>query len=475
MSDRPNIVLLMSDQQKASATSIYGNGQVSTPFMDRMAREGIAFDQAYAASPICTPSRASMMTGVHPLVHQVTCHQNRAPWNLPQLPELTAAAGYYNIAAGHYESTRNLTRGWHDRVSTDDRGVIGDAIDLWYAAGRRDVGWSSGPIDCTVEQSADSLLTDRVELMLDTAGNAGAPFFLHVPYYLPHPPYFAPPPYDTMFDPESLPLPRQHGRLPNGRPRWQEQCLIECATAQATDLDIRRVVAVYYGMIALVDAQMRRVYEALGRRGMLDNTWIIITSDHGDFTGEKGLFNKGELLYECLLHVPLIIRPPDRVHTPRGIHVEGLVNLIDLFPTIANLAGASCPDYVQGFDLVRWIANGAEEALRDCAFAQAGDYHGSLKTTFPVGIPESGRRACLVQGARTRTLSFVRDADWGDEAYNLREDPLELDNLLNPGCPPPPPEVDELRRSVDAHEAECLELRDRLGVVPGYHGFDPQW
>ena len=475
MPDRPNIVLMMSDQQKASATSVYGNPHVPTPFMADMAREGIAFDDAYAASPISTPSRASMMTGVHPLVHQVTCHQNRAPYNLPQLAELLARAGYYNVAAGHYESTRNLSRGWHDHVSTDDRGPIHEAAKRWHAAGRGDVGWSSGSIDCTVEQSADHLLTDRVEIMLDTVQAVRAPFFLHVPYSQPHPPYFAPPPYDSMIDPDTLPLPSMEGSIPGGRPRWQEQCLVECATAQASDDDIRNVVAVYYGMIALVDLQMRRIHESLGRRGLLENTWIIITSDHGDYTGEKGLFTKGESLYECLLHVPLIIRPPDGFATERGRHVDGLVNLIDLFPTIANLVGAECPDYVQGHDLIQWLYGGAPAPLRDCVFSQVGNYHGNLKTTFPGGIPESGRRACLVQGARTTAFSFMRDTDWGDEAYDLRNDPLELTNLLNPGRPTPPAGIDDLRRRVDAFEVECVELRERLGVIAGFHGFHPLW
>jgi len=337
------------------------------------------------------------------------------------------------------------------------------------------VGWSSGPIDCTVEQSADYLLTDRVEIMLDTVEAVHAPFFLHVAYSQPHPPYCAPPPYDTMFDPDTLPLPRQCGNDPKGRPRWQQQCLIECATTQATDDDIRKVVAVYYGMIALVDLQMRRVYESLRRREMLEDTWIIIASDHGDYTGEKGLFTKGESLYECLLHVPLIIRPPDGFNAPRGLHVDGLVSLIDLFPTIANLAGAACPDYVQGHDLVRWIETGAATPLRDCVFSQVGDYHGHLKTTFPGGIPESGRRACLVQGARSKLYSYQRDDQWGAEAYDLTKDPLELDNLLNPGWPTPPDQVKELCDRVDAFESECINLRDQLEVVPGFRGFQPQW
>ena len=101
----------MTDQQKASATSVYGNPFVPCPFMDRMAEQGLTFRDTYAPASICTPSRASVMTGVHPLVHQVTCHQNRAPYNLDQLPELLARSGYYTTVVGHHEYDRDLDRG----------------------------------------------------------------------------------------------------------------------------------------------------------------------------------------------------------------------------------------------------------------------------------------------------------------------------------------------------------------------------
>ena len=109
MSDRPNIVYLMTDQQKASACSVYGNRHVPCSFQERMAESGLAFTDAYAPSPICTPSRTSVFTGVHPLVHQVTCHQNRAPHNLPQLSELLMQHGYYTMVTGHYEQKRQET------------------------------------------------------------------------------------------------------------------------------------------------------------------------------------------------------------------------------------------------------------------------------------------------------------------------------------------------------------------------------
>ena len=113
----------------------------------------------------------------------------------------------------------------------------------------------------------------------------------------------------------------------------------------------------------------------------------------------------------------------------------------------------------------------ASEPLRDVAFAQVGDYHGSLGTTMPSGIAEAGRHPSLLQGARSGDFSYVRDPDYGDEAYDLQSDPSELVNLLGAGGQEPA-EVAELRRRVDRWEGECTQLRDRLGVVPGFRGFD---
>ena len=240
-------------------------------------------------------------------------------------------------------------------------------------------------------------------------------------------------------------------------------------------MDIRRVVAVYYGMIAYANDQMSRLHDALAERGLLENTWFVLSCDHGDYTGEKGLFNKTESLYECLLHVPLIIRPPDRVDAPRGEHISELVDLVDIFPTILGIAGIGAPTYAQGKDLMAWVRDGADEPLRDCLFAQVGGYHGHLKTTFPGGIAESGRHPGVLQGARTKEFSYVRDPDYGDEAYDLRKDPNELLNLLGAQGNGEPAEVGALRRRVDEWEQECLALREELGVVPGERGFVEGW
>jgi arylsulfatase A-like enzyme len=313
-------------------------------------------------------------------------------------------------------------------------------------------------------------MTDRVIGMLDVIREYRTPFFLHVSYLEPHPPYFAPAPFDTLVDPAKVKLPEGGG--PES-PAWQQIVREQSGTSLATEADIRKMIAVYYGMIGYADSQMARLFEELGRRSMLENTWIIISSDHGDYTGEKGLFMKTESLYECLLHVPLIIRPPDGVRASHGERIDGLVSLVDLFPSILNLAGVKTPEYAQGRDLVAWANTANRSALRDCVFSQVGDYHGSnlKKSTFPSGIPAAGRHPGLLEGARSLEFSFIKDPDYGDEAYDLRSDPKELRNLLEKKGAEPAA-VTELRRLTDDWREHCVKLRDRLGVIPGYRGWE---
>jgi arylsulfatase A-like enzyme len=146
--------------------------------------------------------------------------------------------------------------------------------------------------------------------------------------------------------------------------------------------------------------------------------------------------------------------------------------MVDLFPTVLNLAGVEIPEYAQGKDLVAWARKGARQPLHDCLFSQVGLYRGNLKTTWPTGLPESGRHPSLLQGARTQDFSYVRDPDYGDEAYDLRQDPKELNNLLQRKQEGAPAEIADLRQRVGQWESECIQLREKLDVVPGIRGFD---
>jgi arylsulfatase A-like enzyme len=229
-------------------------------------------------------------------------------------------------------------------------------------------------------------------------------------------------------------------------------------------------------MIRYIDDEMEKLYTALAQGGHLDNTWIVIGSDHGDYTGEKGLFNKSESLYKCLLHVPLIIVAPHgtSVQATTPARINHLVSSVDLFPTLLGLADIS-PPINQGIDLLPWVNDGASTAIHDAVFAQVGDYHGYIGTSWPSGMPASGRHKSLTYSARNLTHSYIQDPDNGDEAYDLHADPFELDNLLNDGSAPLCAEHLKLAQHIDAFEQSCTHMREELGVVAGDRGFVKGW
>ena len=462
----------MFDQAKAAAMSFLGNPDLSMPFCDQLAAKGWVFEQAYSAAPICTPSRASVHTGMYPQVHGVTCHQNRAPFNLPQLAEVFQQAGYYTAVAGHYEPERNLSRGWHEQCPMHERGPLFQSWQAHKNSGRKDVAWSSGAIDCSASEGNSALLTDRALRMIEQAEASGRPFFFHLCYDDPHPPYFVPPPYDRMYDPASLTLPKKGN--PFELPPWQNDAREEVGSDKATDEDVLRALAVYYGMIRYIDDEMTRFMNAMKQRGLLNNTWIVLGSDHGDYTGEKALFNKSESLYGCLLHVPLIIVPPDNSSEPAPCRISDLVSTVDLFPTLLAMAGID-PPVNQGRDLLSWIRAGHSTPIHEEIFAQIGDYHGYLGTSWPSGMPASGRHRSLTHSIRNKARSYIIDPDNGDEAYDLLEDPDELRNLTNPGSAPLSSEFDELKERLHAFQKECAQLREGLEVVQGDRGFEAGW
>jgi arylsulfatase A-like enzyme len=171
-----------------------------------------------------------------------------------------------------------------------------------------------------------------------------------------------------------------------------------------------------------------------------------------------------------LLHVPLVIRGPNG-NWHSGERNNDLVELTDLFPTILSLAGQDPPEYVQGHDLVQWLDEDVEEPLRPALFSAVGEYHGHLKTTMPWGLPESGRHPSLVRAARTRKFAYIRDPDYGDEAYNVRTDPYELRNLFQLGDPLPP-QVTVLSALLDEEIQSCERLKREIPVIPGKRNFD---
>ena len=161
-------------------------------------------------------------------------------------------------------------------------------------------------------------------------------------------------------------------------------------------------------------------------------------------------------------------------HEPPAQRLQSLISTVDLFPTLLDIAGVEAPDN-QGRNLREWIRSGVQTPLRDAVYAQIGDYHGHIGTSWPTGMPASGRHPSLTHCIRTRERAYIIDPDNGDEAYDLTVDPAELRNLTNPGALPLPKEFADLKRRLTAFIGDCSGLRDSLGVVPGDRGFVEGW
>ena len=427
---RPNILWYCTDQQRFDTIKALGNPHVRTPNIDALVGEGVAFTHAYCQSPICTPSRASIMTGLYPSrVHNTRNGNDTFPDSPPLISRLIADAGYECSLIGKF----HLTSGGHRPEPRLDDGFT----DWWHSHAPRD-DWPEGThdyADWVRAQGADLNALrnspERVpaELHQTTWASERAiefisrkrdrPWLLNINIYDPHPPFIPPKSYADQFKAEDMP-----------GPYFQESDLAQQAKFANVDFqgEVRRpedhhakdAQAKYYAMIALIDDQFARVLESLERTGQRDNTVIIFTSDHGETLGDHGLMFKGCRFYEGLVRVPLIFSWPGKFQ--QNVQCNGLVELLDMSATILDLCGVEIPDYFQGNSLLP-VLRGDQDGnrLRDTV---RSEYFEALDPFFTGG---PGSYATMYRDERFK-LTLYHDQQLG-ELYDLQADPWEFNDL----------------------------------------------
>ena len=432
MPNRPNILWYCTDQQRFDTIGALGNSHVITPTIDSLVNSGVAFTHAYCQSPICTPSRASFLTGLYPSkVHNTRNGNESFPSSPPVVSKLLADSGYRCGLVGKFHLQSAGRR-------TEPR--IDDGYSFWrFSHAPRD-DWSSGHdyADWVKAKGGDlnSLREseDRVPAELhqttwssDMAiefirGNQGDPWMLNVNPYDPHPPFIPPRDYDEKFDSRSMPGPYfQDSDL-----ALQEQ--LRCVDFQGEaktpeELNIRSQQAKYYAMISLIDDQLKRILDVLEETGQKENTIVLFMSDHGEALGDHGLIFKGCRFYEGLVRVPLIFSCPGRI--AEGKQCSGLVELIDVTATIMDVAGLSIPEHVQGQSLNPYLpeTGGNGDTIRP---AVRSEYFDALDATFTGG---TGTFATMYRDTKYK-LSVYHGTGLG-ELYDLETDPWEFENLWN--------------------------------------------
>jgi arylsulfatase A-like enzyme len=449
--ERPNILWICTDQQRYDTIGALGNSYVSTPNIDKLVESGTAFTHAYCQSPICTPSRASFLTGRYPSAVHVNGNGNaRFPEHPPLITKILSDAGYdcglvgklhLSSAFGRIEErVDDGYRYWkYSHAPRDDWEKGHDYAD-WVGSKGKVLGEltkSSEGVPAKFHQT--TWCAEKTIDFIKEERDDATPWLVSVNIYDPHPPFNPPQEYRDQFSPEDMPgalfresdLSQQEKLAPldfqsKGRdpedldirspivPRAATRGLVEAPGPGGRDH--RTLQAAYYAMIKLVDDQVGRMMDALKETGQLENTLVIFMSDHGETLGDHGLIQKGCRFYEGLVRVPLILSWPSKVKP--GTVCDGLTELHDVTATIMEAAGQDIPGYFHGRSLLP-IATGVsdDDSVRDfvrCEYYDALDLaDGTLATMYRDG---------------SHKLAVYHGHGFG-ELYDLENDPDEFDNL----------------------------------------------
>jgi arylsulfatase A-like enzyme len=404
----PNVLLITLDTVRAENLSVYGYRRDTTPALARFSRRGVVFDRAFATAPWTLPSHASLFTGrwPHELSTSASTPLDRA---FPTLAEYLASSGYLtagfaaNLGYCSFESGLGRGFGHYEDYPRSLSQVVSNSTLLRTIANNFKVRRLIGN-DQHLNRVSGADLNDRALRWLSRHGDS--PFFMFMNYFDAHEPYLPAPPFDSRFGPA-----RAHGRYsPLHRWLWEGSVGHRAMTAD----EIREEKDAYDGGLAYLDDHVGALLDELDRRHLLDNTLVVVTSDHGEELGEHGLFDHGYSLYRQALQVPLIVVKPDRVAAGRRVHA--VVSLRDVPATILDLLGLSAGSPFPGESLAPlWSETG--ETRERVVVAEVDRVRGQ-----PEWFPASkGAMSAIVHGG----VHYIRNGDGTEELYDLVRDPAE--------------------------------------------------
>jgi choline-sulfatase len=444
---KPNVLWLCTDQQRTDTLRCYGNPLVETPNIDKLASMGVLFEQAYCQSPVCTPSRASFMTGRY--ARTTRCRQNGQM--IPEDERLVSKmfeengyicglAGKLHLAPCHPDVCKGVEEriddGYHAFNWSHAVGGHAWALDDYLQwLDERGSSLKRVPIEGVrqtfygndQEERQGMWCTDKALRFIRSNRKFGNTWFMSVNFYDPHHPFD--PPKDLMDKymalGEQIPLPHYvEGEL-DGKPVYQRMDSRKAYNfngafdfASMTEQEHRAARASQWAMLEHLDTQVGRLLDELEASGELNDTLIIFMSDHGEMLGDHGIYWKGPYFYDELVRVPLIVAWPGVVAA--GVRSEALVELVDLTPTLLEAAGLQAEPGVQGKSLWPLLTGERDPAEhRDsvyCEYYNAQPWH-----------PDQPPQATMVFDGRYKLIRMHSTKE--GELYDLQLDPREHRNL----------------------------------------------
>lgn len=440
MSTQKSILFFFCDQFLWNALGYAGHSLVKTPNLDRLAAKSVNFPHTYCASPVCAPARISLFTGQYPHTHGQLINDEIRP-GTRMFIETLRQAGFHTGAVGklHFVPLENKNRFdsvlLHDDMCDSDylrhleaidpklaeyephaypRPGTGDTVfgnDI-LAGGEKIESINYGTSQLAAEHFYTQWMADESIKFLEA--HRSDRFFLFVSFLGPHGPFLIPEPYDTMYDPDDVELPETWQEDLSGKPRSQLRHRHLWGVEPITEQQLRKISALYYGSITLIDEHIGRILDRLQELRLDENTIIAFSADHGELLGAHGLFYKG-VMYDESLRVPLLIH--DAGQTADSVS-QGFVSQVDIMPTLLDLAGIDIPQWSQGRSMTGLLA-GDESCGRPMIFAEIRRW----ETYYMLGC----RTRDHLFSWEIHSQTFTDDG----ELYDLRADAAQCHNLFH--------------------------------------------
>ncbi|MCI5826062.1 MAG: sulfatase-like hydrolase/transferase [Arcanobacterium sp.] len=449
-----NILVIMTDQHRIDTIGCLGNPHAHTPNLDKLGEEGFAFTHCFTPTAICTPARSSLLTGKFPFKHQVLANPE---WNIAYQTQIPLGTwtytqelrnhGYNVGLVGKYHCGANLP----DKFGMDDDSFWGaenpvgneryvawlkenslppvQAHDVYRGKlpGNRDghiiAARLRQPEEATFERFiADTAIARMKEYAADWR-NKGKPFSLDVHFFGPHLPYFLPDEWFDLIDPDNVELPENFADSLIGKPPIQQNYATYWSTSSFSNEQWKKLIAVYWGYVAMIDFEIGRIMRAAEELGILDDTAVFFAADHGEFTGSHRLNDKGPAMYDEIYRVPFIAHIPGVSTVGRS---DAFVSLLDLPASIMDVVGLDPALIEDGRSIVDMTRGEEVENWRENIVCEFHGHHFPLQQRM----------------LRTREFKLVISPESINELYDLRHDPAEMSNVYNV------PVYDEIRREL---------------------------
>ncbi len=416
--ERPNILLITTDQQRFDTINAMGNEHIYTPHLNWLMDQGINFRRCYTDSPICMAARATIMTGKHGYTHGLTGNSTKVTplAENATLPGLLTADGYQTRAQGkmHFHPMRANYGFEYMELPMDyyrERHCNAhEGLPKEHGVGENEIE----PVISTVHESK-SLTHWTVRRSIDflETRDDTRPFFLWTSFTKPHPPLDPCANYWALYQNRDVPLPtygdwsKKLRDIPQGF--MQSTYMLNNAYRMGKE-QLKDYKRAYYACITQIDYQLGLLFARMRELGLFENTWIIFTADHGDNLGDHHMGAKTNFM-EGSAHIPLLVRPPSGCwdsNNLQGVSCDTVVNLTDIMPTILKLTGTKCPDDLDGEDLLELAVQPEQKRI----------FYGSSGETQYAVIEEDFKYTWTSLGG-------------GELFFNLKNDPKEQHNLID--------------------------------------------